>query len=227
MKKTAFQKRLRAIIEDYQMSDKDFAAFLGISQITLAGYLNSNRTPTISVASTWLAKTNIDGHWLLTGEGDKYRNKYKDNINPAMVTYSDSHLPSSKVAQAAQMVIKIHSPTYYQGGIEVVSPNLQATARYFTDTKMIVCAGSVISPPQPSISKAAFEMRKIMSDAKWLLDLENEAEEVILLKDSLSLSPSAAAGLVAGTSRNGKTFWRHKKTQSSLKEILKTYPPNK
>lgn len=235
MKKTPFQKRLRAIIQDLQMSDKEFAKFVGISHITLSGYLNSRRTPTVSVVATWLAKTSINGHWLLTGEGHMFQQQNlsqssspNSNSSPAPVqsiigSLKDAHLPNETLCAAAKKTIELHSPTNNLGGIEVVSPNMKASGQYFTNRKMLVRAGSVISKTQSSISDAAKEMRKIMDSAGWLLDLENEEEELILLKDSLSLSPSAAAGFVSGSSRNGKTFWRHKTTLLPLKQISKTH----
>lgn len=79
-----------------QLSNKAFAEKLGISQSTLFNYLRG-RIPPADFVSHVCKLLDINGHWLLTGEGLKYRQKSdlaSDNLHniPAETQAADPTL---------------------------------------------------------------------------------------------------------------------------------------
>ena len=66
----SFPERLQAIIDYFEVKQKDFAEACGVTESTLSGYLKGIREPKVSVIAKLLCEFNISGHWLLTGQGE-------------------------------------------------------------------------------------------------------------------------------------------------------------
>jgi phage repressor protein C with HTH and peptisase S24 domain len=64
-----FNERLRSVISELGLADKDFAAAGGVTRQTLSGYLNTDREPGRDTLAAWVKAYGINAHWLLTGEG--------------------------------------------------------------------------------------------------------------------------------------------------------------
>ena len=73
--------RIREIMEKEQMTQKDFAEVLGISQASLSSVLTGRTNPTTNHAAAihrWFPKISTD--WLLYGEGDMYEDGERERF---------------------------------------------------------------------------------------------------------------------------------------------------
>lgn len=66
-------KRLRQAIDNSNQKVTEFSEVTGIPYRTLQQYLSDNRAPASEALTKICEQTNIDVHWLLTGQGVMYR----------------------------------------------------------------------------------------------------------------------------------------------------------
>lgn len=195
MRKEDFSKRLRFLIDQLNVSCQDFAFHGGISNASLSGYLNSSRLPRVDTVYYWAKIYNINPQWLITGAG----NVFLDEV-PVTATIQSSPRDLSPTS-ASYDEFEEHS-------IELYSLSPQATAIYIPPKKVAVLAGSRIKKrSKSSISNTAQKMRDLLYRRGWLIDAEAYSGELVLKKNTPSMSPSAAAGFVKGCSVNGNKFW--------------------
>ena len=72
--KAGIKERLaEAIAAQRDSSLRSFSTRLGIPYRTLQNYLRGARSPSSEWLGVICTQTNIDGHWLLTGQGDMLR----------------------------------------------------------------------------------------------------------------------------------------------------------
>ena len=64
--------RIKMIMEDRQMSQKEFALFTGISEGSLSGVFNERTRPTLQmIESIHECLPNISVEWIMFGTGDR------------------------------------------------------------------------------------------------------------------------------------------------------------
>lgn len=62
--------RIRSLLRLLAVNQAEFAEAGGIQRTTLANWLAGKGTPTQPVMEAWVKKYGLNGHWLLTGEGE-------------------------------------------------------------------------------------------------------------------------------------------------------------
>jgi transcriptional regulator with XRE-family HTH domain len=70
--KIQFSQRLRQLIHTLKIRDKDFAAAAQVTKQTLSAYLKGTREPSLSKLANWVLAYNVNGTWLLTGQGEMF-----------------------------------------------------------------------------------------------------------------------------------------------------------
>jgi len=68
---TAFFERLRQVLADRGMSQADLARELGVGEATVSEWFTRGRVPSGDVLLRLPAVLEVNGHWLLTGEGPR------------------------------------------------------------------------------------------------------------------------------------------------------------
>ncbi|HEU4558460.1 MAG TPA: helix-turn-helix transcriptional regulator [Longimicrobium sp.] len=68
---SAFFERLRQVLDDRGMSQADLARELGVGVATVSEWFTRGRVPNGDVMLRLPAALNVNGHWLLTGEGPR------------------------------------------------------------------------------------------------------------------------------------------------------------
>ncbi len=68
-----FSERLEIIIKEFNLDKASLAKAGGVKPQTVSGYLHDGRLPNQRTLELWLREFNIEGNWLLTGEGDMIR----------------------------------------------------------------------------------------------------------------------------------------------------------
>lgn len=67
-------KRIKSLMQEFSMSENEFAKALSMSQSTLNGYTKESRKPSLALAESILnAFEDISAEWLLRGEGEMYK----------------------------------------------------------------------------------------------------------------------------------------------------------
>lgn len=66
---SAFFERIRQVLDERQMSQADFARELGVGVATVSEWFTRGRVPNGDVMLRLPAVLDVNGHWLLTGEG--------------------------------------------------------------------------------------------------------------------------------------------------------------
>ena len=62
-------------------SQQDFADYLSISRSVISNIERGKREPSKEILMKLASQCNINGHWLLTGEGSMFLNGEEDNTN--------------------------------------------------------------------------------------------------------------------------------------------------
>lgn len=93
--------RIRHIMETQQMTQKDFAQYIGISEASLSGIFNDRTRPSLgTIESLHNAFPNISTDWLMYGSGDMFAG----GNNPAEGAQAASEMgdghPSADVSAA-------------------------------------------------------------------------------------------------------------------------------
>lgn len=66
-------KRIKLLMQEFAMSENEFAKALSMSQSTLNGYTKETRKPSLALAESILnAFEDISAEWLLRGKGSMY-----------------------------------------------------------------------------------------------------------------------------------------------------------
>ncbi len=68
--KSTLAERLRAARNKCSLSQKALAERLDIHELTYVKYEAGEREPKASVLAMFISETGVDGHWLLTGNGE-------------------------------------------------------------------------------------------------------------------------------------------------------------
>ena len=76
---SAFATRLRQLIQNLRIKDIEFAQQGGITKQTLSTYLKGRSEPSRATMANWVKIFQIDGTWLLTGEGEMFRGAASEN----------------------------------------------------------------------------------------------------------------------------------------------------
>lgn len=69
MSSSSFSERLQAIIKYFNLDKASLANAGGVKPQTISGYLNDGRLPNQKTLELWVREFNLNGTWLLTGEG--------------------------------------------------------------------------------------------------------------------------------------------------------------
>lgn len=69
---TTFSTRLREALAKQRFSNRKIAEEIGVSPTSIANMLSGENKPNIETVSKLVDTLKINGHWLLTGEGDMY-----------------------------------------------------------------------------------------------------------------------------------------------------------
>lgn len=66
-------KRIKLLMQEFAMSENEFAKALSMSQSTLNGYTKETRKPSLALAESILnAFEDVSAEWLLRGKGSMY-----------------------------------------------------------------------------------------------------------------------------------------------------------
>ena len=90
-------KRIKSLMQEFSMSENEFAKALSMSQSTLNGYTKESRKPSLALAESVLnAFEDISAEWLLRGEGEMYKTT---ELPPVDVTSEESIEHSAEIAR--------------------------------------------------------------------------------------------------------------------------------
>ena len=90
-------------MQEFSMSENEFARALSMSQSTLNGYTKESRKPSLALAESVLnAFESVSAEWLLRGEGDMY--KKTEELPPVDVTSEESINHSAEIAQLTKKI---------------------------------------------------------------------------------------------------------------------------
>lgn len=79
----AFYQRFSDVMEEQILNNSVLARAIGTTHTTIASIRKGKTTPNIGIIAGFIQHTGINGHWLLTGEGDKYHTP--DEVAPESV----------------------------------------------------------------------------------------------------------------------------------------------
>lgn len=84
--------RFLKVVEFTGLKQSEFAKAVGIKQSDVSSYKSYRLEPSKTTLLNTIKKFNIDGHWLLTGEGDmiRFKNSIKDDSQYSR-TYSNNN----------------------------------------------------------------------------------------------------------------------------------------
>ena len=92
--------RIREIMDKEQMTQKDFAEALGISQASLSSVLTGRTNPTNNhVKAIHNLFPNINTNWLVFGEGDMYEDGEHERSSKEVETIAGDHLTAEVARQ--------------------------------------------------------------------------------------------------------------------------------
>jgi transcriptional regulator with XRE-family HTH domain len=90
-------KRIKSLMQEFSMSENEFAKALSMSQSTLNGYTKESRKPSLALAESVLnAFENVSAEWLLRGEGKMYKTT---ELPPVDVSSEESINHSAEIAR--------------------------------------------------------------------------------------------------------------------------------
>lgn len=72
---SAFFERLRQVLDDRELSQADLARELGVGVATVSEWFTRGRVPNGDVMLRLPGALRVNGHWLLTGEGPRERER--------------------------------------------------------------------------------------------------------------------------------------------------------
>lgn len=91
-------KRIKSLMQEFSMSENEFAKALSMSQSTLNGYTKESRKPSLALAESVLnAFEDVSAEWLLRGEGEMY--KKTEELPPVDVSSEESIEHSAEIAR--------------------------------------------------------------------------------------------------------------------------------
>ncbi|MBU1001901.1 MAG: helix-turn-helix domain-containing protein [Proteobacteria bacterium] len=76
-----FSQRLRDVIVELGVEQKELAAIAEIQAPTVTAYLKAESQPSMLVLSKWAEKYRIDMNWLVLGEGPMFRDEQEQPRN--------------------------------------------------------------------------------------------------------------------------------------------------
>ncbi|WP_319779991.1 helix-turn-helix transcriptional regulator [Maridesulfovibrio sp.] len=62
--------RIKAFVKELELRQQDLANSADVKRPTIAAYLGQESQPSMSTLSKWCRDFRLNGHWLLTGEGE-------------------------------------------------------------------------------------------------------------------------------------------------------------
>lgn len=90
-------KRIKSLMQEFSMSENEFAKALSMSQSTLNGYTKESRKPSLALAESILnAFEDVSAEWLLRGEGAMYKTT---ELPPVDVSSEESINHSVEIAR--------------------------------------------------------------------------------------------------------------------------------
>lgn len=90
-------KRIKSLMQEFSMSENEFAKALSMSQSTLNGYTKESRKPSLALAESILnAFEDVSAEWLLRGEGTMYKTT---ELPPVDVSSEESIDHSAEIAR--------------------------------------------------------------------------------------------------------------------------------
>lgn len=90
-------KRIKSLMQEFSMSENEFAKALSMSQSTLNGYTKESRKPSLALAESVLnAFEDVSAEWLLRGEGAMYKTT---ELPPVDVSSEESIEHSAEIAR--------------------------------------------------------------------------------------------------------------------------------
>ena len=90
-------KRIKSLMQEFSMSENEFAKALSMSQSTLNGYTKESRKPSLALAESILnAFEDVSAEWLLRGEGTMYKTT---ELPPVDVSSEESIEHSVEIAR--------------------------------------------------------------------------------------------------------------------------------
>ncbi len=78
--------RIKLFLKKLNMEQKDLARIAEIGQPTVTSYLKQISQPSMHTLSKWVKELGINGHWLLTGEGEMFSSDIPSKINVETAT---------------------------------------------------------------------------------------------------------------------------------------------
>ncbi|MBI9110304.1 helix-turn-helix domain-containing protein [Maridesulfovibrio ferrireducens] len=63
-------QRIKAFVKELELQHKDLGNSANISRPTVSAYLKQENQPSMVTLSKWVKTFGLNGHWLLTGEGE-------------------------------------------------------------------------------------------------------------------------------------------------------------
>ena len=90
-------KRVKLLMNEFSMSENEFAKALSMSQSTLNGYTKESRKPSLALAESVLnAFEDVSAEWLLRGKGSMYKTTELPTVD---VTSEESINHSAEIAR--------------------------------------------------------------------------------------------------------------------------------
>lgn len=89
MELSAFIERLRLCLKDREMSQADLARELGVGVATVSEWFTRGRVPNGDVMLRLPQALQVNGHWLLTGEGSREREPHR-GMDPYLCGVQDT-----------------------------------------------------------------------------------------------------------------------------------------
>jgi transcriptional regulator with XRE-family HTH domain len=90
-------KRIKSLMQEFSMSENEFAKALSMSQSTLNGYTKESRKPSLALAESVLnAFEEVSAEWLLRGEGEMYKTS---ELPPVDASSEESIEHSAEIAR--------------------------------------------------------------------------------------------------------------------------------
>lgn len=67
---TTFNSRLREVVDLQRLTNRDVAAKIGVSSTNVNNILKGDNKPNVETVAKLVEALGVNGHWLLTGEGE-------------------------------------------------------------------------------------------------------------------------------------------------------------
>ena len=65
-----YTQRIKAFVKELELQHKDLGDAANLSRPTVSAYLKQENQPSMVTLSKWAKTFGLNGHWLLTGEGE-------------------------------------------------------------------------------------------------------------------------------------------------------------